>query len=213
MAERGPLGTHLRDAIRLNRARRAGYRRRGGLRAGALSRVLVGAERALLPLVDRFDREAARLGLDLGAPLADLSDAPDADTPLPDLASLGRTVSTRPARAVVRRALRAGDLDRAGLGFVRWERTVRHAEARSRRHRALERHVLESAATFAAWGAGAARRRPEAGPLVRQIVRGHLPLLPLARALDRLAAPVHRRGAGLFVNDLPPIPLPPDDAP
>jgi len=160
MPEPGPLAAHLHDAIRLNRARRAGYRQRGGLRAEALSRALVGAERALLPLAHRIDREAARVGLDLSAALADMAEAPSAAAPVPD-----------------------GP------------------------HDALEAHVLDSAARFAEVGADAERQsNGEAARLGRWLVRGHRLLVPFARALDRLAAPVHARGVGLFVNDLPPIP-------
>ncbi len=160
MTEPGPLSAHLHDAIRLNRARRAGYRQRGGLRADVLSRTLVGAERALLPFARRIDQQAARLGLDLDAALADMADAP------------------QPFRPVS-----------------------------SNVYDALEAHVLDSAEAFARLAADAERQsNGAAARLGRRLVRGHRLLVPLARLLDRLAAPVHARGVGLFVNDLPPIP-------
>jgi hypothetical protein len=86
--------------------------------------------------------------------------------------------------------------------------SVRQSERDEKRHYALTVHVVESAGLVALRGAAYAEATDGAtAPLTRRLVRGHLLLLPFARALDRAAGPVHARGAGLFVNDLPPIPF------
>ena len=212
MAEPG-LTEHLRDAIDLNRSRRAAYRRRGGLRADLLSRALVAAERALLPAARRLDREAARHAVPiLRAELVDMaltapairsldvlatvqSREPD-DSPSAPHPALWRTVTTNNFDAA-RRAL-----------AVRIERE--HARERETgRRRALVLHLLESARLSAGRAVGYDRQTGGATRgLSRRIVLGHLALVPFARVLDRLAAPVHARGVGLFVHDVPPIPEP-----
>ena len=204
------LTEHLRDAIRLNRARRADYRRRGGLRADLLSRALVAAERALLPAAWWLDREAARYDVPVLRPaLADMAEAPSPDQPLCDLPRTDHASPLRPALSSARSALWRDDLDQAAAALVRAEWALRHTEQTHQRHGALARHLLESAARFAEVGADAARQSGGATRgLSRRIVLGHLALLPLSRVLDRLAAPVHARGVGLFVHDVPPIPAP-----
>ena len=72
----------------------------------------------------------------------------------------------------------------------------------------VTRHVLESAGLMALRGAAYAEATGGAtAPLTRDLVRGHLALVPVARMLDRAAAPLWARGVGLFVNDLPAIPF------
>ncbi|WP_143537691.1 hypothetical protein [Rubrivirga marina] len=219
------LTEHLRDAIRLNRARRAGYRRRGGLRADLLSRALVAAERALLPAAWLLDRDAARHPVPvLRAELVDMAVAPPAHRPIPPVILSGAEDHTGPSQIASPRA-GVGDTRSIGailLAITRGEAlasvsdrlSARIAEERRReravgRRRALTIHLLESARLSAARAADYARRTDGATlALSRRLVLGHLALVPFARGLDRLAAPVHDRGVGLFVNDVPPIPEP-----
>ena len=203
----GPLAQHLRDAVRLNRQRRAAYRA-GGWRAAVLSRVLVASERLLVPVARRLDAQAARHPVPiLAADLADLADAPPADRPLRIGPPTGEAPALRPLRRSARRAVGARHLNAAAEALDALVDALRQAERADGRHRALAVHVAESAAWMAARGATYARQTDGATlPLSVRLVRGHLALLPVARVLDRLAAPVHRRGVGLFVNDLPPIP-------
>ena len=199
----GGLAEHLLDAIRLNRSRRASYRQRGGWRADVLSRLLVGTERALLLAAPSIDRQVARYEIPL-LPLADMTDVPTPDSPLPPISPEGPGGSAISAQRRIWRTLMACDLDEACLGLAQWHWTVRH---RGQRHQALTLHVLESAMSVA--GAGAMAGRSTGGEtlrLSRRLILGHLALIPFARGLDRLAAPLHRRGVGLFVNDLPPVP-------
>src|SRR5205085_2238604 len=68
--------THLRDAIALNRDRAATYARDSDGRSAALSRRLIRAERAILPLAGWLDRRG-----DLGAAFVAIADLPDPATP------------------------------------------------------------------------------------------------------------------------------------
>ena len=204
-----PLADHLRDAIRLNRSRRAGYRQRGGLRADVLSRLLVASERALLPVAVLLDAQAARLPAPiLAAELSDLARAPAADRPLPALVrSQDAPRPLGPLRRHARHALARRDFATAARALDHLARALRQRERFDGRRRALAVHVAESAGVMAARGAAYARQTDGASEALSvRLVRGHLALLPAALALDRLAAPVHARGVGLFVNDLPAIP-------
>ena len=173
--------------IALNRSRRADYRQRGGRRAALLSRALVAAERSLLPSARVLDRWAARFAPlpILAAELSPMSAAPDALRPLP-----------APGHA------HDGGTDRLGRLVAR----LRERERKTGRHLALAVHVAESARLMHLRGADYARQSGGATRhLTRALVAGHLALLPFALALDRLAAPVHARGVGIFVNDVPAV--------
>ena len=217
-AERGippnapdPLAGHLRDAIRLNRSRRAGYRQRGGRRADWLSRALVASERALRPVARRLDAWAARFDVPiLAAELSDMDAVPPADQTLPTLPrSDAPPPRLRPLRRQVARALSCRDLTAAADALRCLLHALRQSERADGRRRALAVHVAESAGVMAARGAEYARQTSGAtAALSVRLVWGHLALLPFALALDCLAAPVHARGVGLFVNDLPPILFP-----
>ena len=269
------LDAHLADAIRLNRARRAGYVARGGVRAALLSRALVGAERALRPVARWLDRRAAAfwaVGVPiLAAELSDLAAAPPAeqavggagiergggsevllldrrgagrrggcrakhhiqsDRPVTLQTRTGGVVPARPPRPpdnhpcplLSRRGTpstppRSGSVAHRPLDLRPARRALRAGRLRAcaeaigsaldtGRGGALTRHVLESAGLMALRGVAYARDTGGAtAPLTRDLVRGHLVLVPFARLLDRAAAPLGARGVGLFVNDLPPVPF------
>ena len=244
------LDAHLADAIRLNRARRAGYVARGGVRAALLSRALVGAERALRPAARWLDRRAApfwAVGVPiLAAELSDMTAAPPAEqavggvdsraerddwngvsSPRQGEGGSGSTAppasSTTPGPSCPGGELADGLRPRpnppAPLGLRPARRALRAGRLRAcaeaigsavdvGRGGALTRHVLESAGLMALRGVAYARETDGAtAPLSRDLVRGHLALVPFARVLDRLAAPLWARGVGLFANDLPPIPF------
>lgn len=83
---------------------------------------------------------------------------------------------------------------------------LRRIESDAQVHLVLAEHVLASAAVAATHGGRyAAATGGRTSRLTARIVRGHLALVGLALRLDRAAHAVHARGAGLFVNDLPPI--------
>lgn len=187
---------HLRDAVRLNRQRRAGYVAAGGWRAALLSRALVAAELALLPagwLVDRQARPFVEVGVPiLVGDLAGFENLPPPNAPVPAvLHPLGAWDALARWLDVVRGRMSLGALaataDAGGLY--------------------LTAHLAESAEAMSAHGAEYVRQVPATADLTRRLVLGHLALVPLAVALDRAAAALHRRGVGLFVNDLPPVPV------
>ena len=205
-APAAPLADHLRDAIRLNRSRRAGYRQRGGLRADALSRLLVASERALLPVAALLDAQAARLPAPiLAAELSDLARAPAADRPLPALVrSQNAPRPLGPLRRHARHALDRRDFATAARALDRVVWALRQRERVDGRRRALAVHVAESAGVMAARGAAYARQTDGATEALSvRLVRGHLALLPAALGARpaRRARPRARRGA---VRERPP---------
>ncbi|MEM0961991.1 MAG: hypothetical protein AAGK21_05535 [Bacteroidota bacterium] len=208
MGDRGPLARHLLDAIRLNRSRRAYYHRLGGTRALWLSRALVGAERSLLPTAAALDAWASRFRVPiLSAELVDMAEAPSMDRPLPVLVRPEEDTAGEGSVADVRRCASRGDLPGAADALDAVVASIRQSASRLGRQQALSLHVAESARLMARRGAAYARQTDGATRgLSRALVLGHLGLLPVASRLDRLAAPLHARGVGIFVNDLPPIP-------
>lgn len=238
------LAAHLRDAIRLNRARRAVHTHLGGARAFLLSSVLIGVERALLPMARLLDRQAAPfveadvpiLVADIAPMRGDGTAVSAVPSPLDKPCGEGlqrvHPVLSGPEDAVVkedvgdrrftrdvmrevrcclriaRRAAKGSCFPEAAGAIHDALRDVRAAEAGEDRVYALAAHVLESAGLMALRAPGyAAATGGGTLPLSRRLVAGHLALVPMAVRLDRAAHPVHVRGAGLFVDDLPPIPF------
>lgn|GEM_PF-5839577 len=212
----GPLVAHLREAIALNRARRAEYAAVGGWRAGVLSRLLVGAERALVPAARALDRQAApfeRAGVPVvSGALRPMTEAPPADAPVVHVAGDARRARRVAARALgpavrdARRHVRHKRFAEAGDVLAGAARELRRVEADARVHLALAEHVVASAAVASRVGAmcaGASGGR--SAPVTARFVRGHLALVGLALRLDAAAHAVRARGCGLFVHDLPPV--------
>lgn len=205
------VAAHLREAIALNRARRPGYVRRGGPAAGRLSRLLVGAERALLPSAWGFDR-AARPWAGRGVPVivgdvVSMDAAPPPDAPL-ERSGAGGEGAVRAARATLR-GLRAAPLELAARQLGAAVARVEAIETEHDAALAMTRHLLESAWLGAANGARyAAATGGGTARLSRRWVAGHLRLVPLALRLDARAHPLHRAGVGILANDVPPIPRP-----
>ena len=212
----GGLTEHLTDAIRLNRARRAGYVAKGGARAGRLSRTLVALERSLLPAARVLDHQAAPFW-DAGIPVvradvASMSAVGRADAPPrylagdPDAARRQARTDLSDAVGEARRQVRRGELAEAGRVLTAVAGRLREVEAAQGVHLALTEHLVATAAVAAAHGA--AYSDATAGrsvPVSSRLVAGTLAFWTLALALDRWAHPIHARGVGLFVNDVPPV--------
>ena len=208
----GGLAEHLQEAIRLNRSRRPAYATAGGRRASVLSTLLVATEAALLPtawLLDRQARPFVRGGIPvLASDLVGFESLPPPDAPF-SVGESGRSgVAPRASLWVAcRRALRH-DFHEAADEVVRLIADERARAEEQDRLAVVTVHLLESAGRMARRGASYANESGGAtGSLTARLVAGHLALVPWARALDRWAAPLHRRGIGLFVNDLPSIPF------
>ena len=213
MGEPGPFERHVREAIALNRQRRAGYVRAGGLRAALVSRALVGSERALLPVARTLDAEARRAGCETwAAAFAPMHAAPEPTRPVTGSRAGARGAAVafaRGARPLARagRALARGETDEAAAHLDAALARVREAAESRGLHLAMTVHLLESARLALSLAGGERARGRCAGPLAR-FARLHLAGLGLALQLDAHAAPLHARGVGLIANDLPPIPAP-----
>jgi len=217
-ADEHGLVDHLRAAIRQNVARRADYRRRGGMRAWMLSVVLVAHERSILPFAVALDRRAEPFqnqGIPiLAADLQPMSLSPPPSRQLDGVGPMARDdlravrQSLRTATRNARSALRQLDLARAAFALAEALDAVEAAESRSGARLALTAHVLESAGVSAANGVGYAdQSKGRSLPLSQRFVAGQLLLLPGALRLDALAGPVHARGVPIFTDDVPPVPF------
>lgn len=213
----GGVVEHLRDAIRLNRSRRAGYVAVAGSRAATVSRLLVAAEVSLLPIAALLDRRARRfVASGISVIVGDLvsmrgAGSPEAPPKWRGVAS-GRDAArlrfaVRTTVSPARRSLKSGSFEDAADHLRDAVRAVVLVEEESGCHWALTVHVLESAASAAR---NASRWRAMSGGatarLSAQFVCGHLRLVAFAVRLDKLAQPVQAAGAGILVNDLPAIP-------
>jgi hypothetical protein len=215
----GPFEQHLRDAIALNRARAPRYAALSGGQSLAITRRLVLAERALLPVAWWFDRRAAAYhaaGIPLleelfvsmeGAPAfaADAARPAGASTSMPGGAARAAAVRQR-----VLAAYRARGFDGAADALDAELAALAADPATD----CLLRHLLESARRLAALAPvqiRMARERGLASPrwLLALLLRLHLRGLAAAAALDARAWPLQARGIGILARDLPPIPAPP----
>ena len=209
MPEPGPFERHVREAIALNCQRRAGYVRAGGSRAALVSRLLVGSERALLPLARRQDAQAAAADCDpvWASVFAPMSSAPPQSRPVRGAVSAALACeraageAARPL-ALAKRALGRGGALEAAAALDDALGRVEGAAHAGDVHLAMTRHLLESARLASVRALG-----PCAGPLA-SFARWHLRGFRFALTLDALAAPLHARGVGILANDLPPIPTP-----
>ncbi|GAB5536527.1 MAG: hypothetical protein Rubg2KO_27760 [Rubricoccaceae bacterium] len=217
------LVDHLRAAIRQNVARRADYRRRGGLRAWGLSVVLVAHERSLLPFAALLDRKAKpfqREGIPiLAADLQPMHFSPPPGRQLEGVGAVPWSERALPAAflwetirafrsALRRRGFEAGrfrDIAAIADGALYG---LELAEGVTTARFALTGHVLESLGLSAI--NGLAYAEPSDGqtvPLSRRFVAGQVLLLPGALSLDLLAGPAHARGVPIFIDDVPPVPF------
>ena len=199
------FSSHLREAIHLNRARRAQYAAMTGGRSAALSTALIALERLTLPLARWFELRAWRQPQ--RRHLLELSFVPmhvPASSLRPALREGPSRDQQRPARACLRRLGRS--LHEPDL-VQRCQDTLRALEILERQHGAhlaMSRHLVESIGRVAMVRA---RLGLEKDRFARDLLRLHALALPLAPWLDGRAQRLHQRGAGLLVNDLPAIPF------
>ena len=217
------LVDHLRAAIRQNVARRAGYRRRGGWRAQALSVTLVAHERSLLPFAALLDRQARRFQREgipvLAADLQRMALSPPPGRQLDGVRAVPRRELGWPAGFAWMAARELGAvLRRRGFHADRFRDAARVVEGALDALALLEgmfgarfaltEHVLESIGISALNGlAYAEQSQGRTVTLSRRFAAGQVLLLPGAVTLDVLAGPVHARGVPLFIDDVPPVPF------
>lgn len=206
---------HLREAIALNRRRAPRYAEVSGGRSQALSGLLIAMEASTLPVAAWFDRRSAPFvadGVDVVAEdFVSMDGVRPWHAPPARRRVAGRRAHRRVAehldlarRDAARRAV-AGDFagvrDAAAVAL----RGVRAVEDGEGAHFAMAAHLVESLG-FCADNA----RRRGAGPadvVARDLVLAQALGLALAAPVDRLAQPLHRRGVGIVVNDVPDIPF------
>ena len=207
----GPFEGHLRDAIELNELRAPMYAELSGGASLSISRRLILAERALLPVARWFDRRARRWEA-AGIPILTSVFVPMSTSPQFGATAESTTVSEAPpGPAAVRR--RVGSAFRAA-GFEGAAEAIAAELESLRANRGMDclvRHLLESAQRLAVLSAEHIRAANEKGLpspawLLALLLRLHLWGLGAASDLDARARPLQLRGIPILANDLPPIP-------
>ncbi len=210
---------HLREAIALNRERAPRYAAVTAGRSWRLSRLLVAVELSTLPTARWFDWRA-RPHNALGVPVV-LADFLPMHLAAPWDAPLGRAgVAARETRRALHSELRGlawrvigqarrGDFEAAAEACARSLLALREAEAASGANFAMGAHLVESVGLAAANSPGyVSASEGRAAGLCRDLLIFQALGLPLAGPFDALAQPLHALGAGVLVNDVPPIPFP-----
>ncbi len=212
------LTEHLHEAITVNRRRRPYYARKTGNASWGLSTRMIVAETLLLPgawVVDTWAERYHRQGVGITR-----DDVVSMEAILPkETPPRYRGQASEAQKREVRSALRAFrstvllSEDRANFFALCGHasallNTIEQWENVYRAHWAMTKHLIESVGYTALHGmsydeqTGGDTRR-----LTRWLLAGHALLLPAAASLDIRAQAAHRRGAGILVNDVPPIPF------
>lgn len=217
-ARGGGFVQHLREAIALNEARRAGYAARTGGVSRRVSDRLLRGERLTIPLAWLIDRWAARYNRDGVGIVRDdfvpMAGAAPADAP-PRHRGRASTAQLDEVRRLlgayrrrVGRALPARDYEGLARDTATTLDAVEALEERWGCHFAMTRHLLEQVGYAAVRAIEHARA---SGGRTHRLTSAFVRLLarPLGAGveLDAAAQRAHERGVGLLVNDLPPIPF------
>ena len=213
------LAEHLHKAIAVNRRRRPYYARKAGNTSWGLSTAMIAAETLLLPaawMVDAWARHYHRQGVGIVRDdFVSMEAIFPKETP-PRYRGRASRAQQQKVRSMLRRFRSTVLLskDRANFAALCHHTdalldTVEQWERSWGVHWAMTKHLLESLGCTALHGIeyveqteGSTRR------LTRCLLAGHVVLLPAVASLDIWAQSVHRCGAGILVNDVPPIPFP-----
>lgn len=210
--DRGAFEQHLRDAIRLNQARRPLYSAQSKGASEAVSDRLIRDERLAVPVamaVDLVARWWQRRGVPVvSEDFVSLDLAPAFEPRLPNPAPIS-AYQRQDGAAIARRIREAGKSD----GFDGVCRAVRAELTRLSAvptYHAMLRHVLESTlrtAHLAPKHEKLALSKGVASPakLSRRLIDLNLLALLAAASLDEVAAPVHALGIPIIHRDVPPI--------
>lgn len=208
---------HLTEAIELNRAREPLHAARSEGASRPVSRRLVFLERLVRPFAWLTDRQARKWN-ERGVGIVR-----DDFMPMAGAAAVDRPVrytgqmSAEQERQVKERLKayrdQVNDLadrrDFAGAAR-RTEAELRALEALERAwgcHLAMSIHVVEQVGFAAANVVRYVQQEPEVAGFARKFIRRLTWGLPESPELDRKAQAAHARGAGVIVNDVPPIPF------
>ncbi|WP_369600462.1 hypothetical protein AAIA72_11490 [Hahella sp. SMD15-11] len=216
----GEFERHLRDAIRINRARAAWYARVAGWQARLLSWWLIASEYLCLPLARYFDRRALpfnRRGI--GVVQRDFvpMDVPDQTTPPPAVRPLTGAVRRSALRRLTtyrkraRHALTQARFDAVADLTRQMLRDIGQIEADAGTSLAMTRHLLESIGLCSHNAVMYIAQDDSVQNLCHRLVAIQLALVGNGPWMDSLGSRCQSRGAGILLNDVPAIPFPPCD--
>lgn len=209
---------HLREAIALNRSRRAFYAKQTGGRSLLLSTTLITLEHLSLPwaiFLDRKARPFTEKGIAVvGGDFIPLHGLPPAHTP-PRFRRIAAPAHVDALKAALRAyktevnsALSREDLLGVAQASYALLETISRVEESAQAHFAMTRHVAESVGQAALNGSRYALASDgETTRLSIRLIRGQLTAFTSSPWLDRRAQAQHVRGVGILVNDLPHIPF------
>ena len=184
----------------------------------SLSTVLITTENATLPVAKWLDSRARPFNA-RGIPIVHNDFVPmhpipawDAPTPFMAVASPAAlwqvSAIVRALRHTGHRWARRDAFVAVAEGTAHALDRVRNIERAQQAHFAMTRHLLESLGFAATHAETYTRQDPETTSLARDLVRLQLVGLRLAIGIDGRAQHLHKRGIGIVVNDVPPIPFP-----
>jgi hypothetical protein len=214
----GPFETHLRHAIAVNTERGDLYASATDGASRSLSTVLITTENATIPVAMWLDSRARPFNA-RGIPIVEDDFVPM--HPIPAWNTPTRFVAVASPTALWKVAVLLRELRRPGRRWARRRAYVAIAEATAhaldqvihieqaeQSHFAMTRHLLESLGLAAVNAEDYVRQDPQTASLATDLVRLQLVGLRVAVGLDARAQHLHRRGIGILVNDVPPIPFP-----
>jgi hypothetical protein len=209
------MEAHLEAAIALNTERRPVY---SSMTLGAseeLSDILISSERVLLPTARELDAQALPFNEE-GIPVVTgdfvpMDDVAAVDAPPRWGGPWTEALEAELAAAVAGLAAAdASDFATVSAAAAAALASIDALEPAHEVHLAMSRHTVESVG-FAALHAidYAARSEGRTTALSRELVSAQLAAIRVgvAAELDERAAPIHARGAGILVNDVPVIPF------
>ncbi|EAY31492.1 hypothetical protein [Microscilla marina] len=209
---------HLKEAIDTNQGRKKIYAQQTHRQSVRLSNLLIMSEKISLPVARYFDWKARRFnqaGIGVVAndfvPMDDI--LPPETPPLyPQQASPAHlheaTQLTQALAQKLKATLKTYNFEAACAATEDALQQLAQIEHRAQAHFAMLKHLLESigyasvnAPQYAQLSKGAT------GKLSRQLIGMQAKGLSLALRIDTRAQKIHQLGAGIIVNDVPPIPF------
>lgn len=208
---------HVREAIALNKQRKPLHSARSGGLSDGVSRRLIFLEQLTIPYAWWTDRRAKKwnergIGI-VRDDFVPIAWAAPHDAPLRYRGQMTKEQEKQleaRLKAFRKEAKRlADDHDFGGVARLSVAEldALEALEASWGSNLAMTKHILEQVGFAAANAVGYVRQDPEVKGLARKFVKSTLWGFSTSVGLDRRAQAAHAHGAGILVNDLPPIPL------
>lgn len=217
-ASHGGMLQHLDEAIALNTSRRAYYASRTGGRSYLLSTTLISLEKLSRSAAAVLDLEAKPFQ-QAGIPIVSADFVPMSGLPLAAKPPQFRNVADKAHVRALDRQLTdyrkampkictEQDLRQVAALSYRMLETIDRTERSAGSHFAMTKHVVESIGMAALNGLRwAAQSGGETLPLTAKLVESQELALLSSLWIDKQAQRCHAKGAGIIVNDMPPIPF------